>query len=77
MHRCLHATERQEIIGAFNVLTMSTDALTRRCLLKAGHAGPHLVQRQDQTFVIWVTELCGQEVSVEVANQYLFEREGG
>lgn len=72
MHRCDHATERLEIVGAYNVLTMSPDTLKRRCLMKSGHLGPHLVQRQDQVFIIWSTELCGKEVSMEIANEYLF-----
>lgn len=77
MSRCHFATESLTIIGAHNALTIPPQALKRRCLMPDGHTGLHLMQRHDQTFVTCLTELFYEEVSVEVANQYLFGREGG
>lgn len=76
MRRCVHETERLEIVGAYNVLTIPALAVNRRCLRRNGHEGPHVIQRHDLSFVLWVTDMCGQEISGEIASQYIFGDEG-
>lgn len=73
MSRCTKVTDSMAIVGAVHVLTIPKEALSRRCLRRENHEGSHLIQRHDQTFILWSIDLCGEEISPDEAMKYLFE----